>query len=82
MNCIEDILPVAIPTSAGIENAPGRLLRAKGAMKFLGMSRPTFHRHIKKGIAPKQHSMGTTPHWRLGDLQKIYNELSDVPVFK
>lgn len=79
MNCAESISAITVPTAADIKSDPGRMLRAKDAMKFLGMSRPTFYRYIKKGIVPKQRYMGTTPYWRLGDLQRIYDNLVEAP---
>lgn len=77
---LEKVFAVSAPVAIDITNDPGRLLRARDAMVFLGMTRPTFYRAIKKGIVPKQRYMGTTPYWRLGELRTVYDNFSDAPV--
>ena len=79
MCAFENISAISVPAETDITNNPGRLLRAKDAMNFLGMTRPTFYRYIKRGIVPKQRYMGSTPYWRLGELQQVFDSLDSAP---
>ena len=57
-----------------------RLMGRKDAIAYLAISKSSFYRKIKEGIIPAPKYMGTTPLWRLSDLQNVYNNLSDAPV--
>ena len=67
--------------SNDLGNNPGRLLRAKAAMEYLGLSRATFYRYIELGFIPRQKYLGGLAVWRLNDLQKFTStKLSDRPL--
>lgn len=53
-----------------------RLLGAREAWTFLGISRASMYRHIKNGHIPAPQYMGCTPLWQLGDLRRVYEKLS------
>lgn len=56
-----------------------RLVGAREAMRLLNMSRTSFYRNIKRGIIPKQRYIGSTPVWRLSDLQRLFDQLPEEP---